>query len=274
MIDGIPCGHHFFSDPWDITFRIMHNDFQIYKCAHGSSASCTPTIALTFNIDQLECTHLPNVIPICLIPGPKAPQDLNSFIRPLIDECKQLVAGIHAFDSRQDEGFVLHAYLISAHGDMHAMKHLLCLKGHNGICPCRMCKIQAIRDVTGGGMTYYVPLRQPHQRGLPASSWDPRCLPYSKQKCYQGELEEIKSTSTKKRSKELSQRHGLNGKCSLLEIPSLRWAVTFPHDFMHLMFENHFKNKIHMWSGNYKALSSVQKVYEIKIVVWEQIGCK
>ncbi len=175
-IDGIPCGHHFFSDPWDIAFGIMHDGFQIYKHACGSSASCTPIIALNFNIDQLECTHLLNIIPICLIPGPKAPQDLNSFIQPLIDECKQLAAGICAFDSCQDEGFVLHAYPISAHSNMHTMKHLLCLKGHNGICPCRMCKIQAIQDVTGGGMTYYAPLCQPHQCGLPASSWDLRHL--------------------------------------------------------------------------------------------------
>ena len=82
-------------------------------------------------------------------------------------------------------------------------------------------QIQAIWDITGGGTTYYAPLRQPCQHGLPATSWDPRCLPYRKQECYQGELEEIKSASTKKQSKELSQIHGLNGKCSLLEIPSL-----------------------------------------------------
>src|SRR5260370_26069138 len=53
---------------------------------------------------------------------------------PLIDECKQFVAGIHAFDSCQDEGFILHAYPISAHINMHAMKHLLCIKVHNKIC--------------------------------------------------------------------------------------------------------------------------------------------
>src|SRR5258708_15247938 len=211
---------------------------------------------------------------MCLNPGPKAPQDLKSFIRPFIDECKQLAAGIHAFDSCQDEGFVLYAYPISAHGEMHVMKHLLCLKGHNGICPCCMCKIQAIQDITGGGMMYYAPLCQPYQCGLPVSSWDPRHLPYRKQEHYQGELEEIKSASTKKQSKELSQRHGLNGECSLLEIPSLRWAVTFPHDFMHLMFENHFKNKIHIWSGNYKGLSSGQENYNIKPVECEQIHPK
>src|SRR5258708_21119979 len=55
------------------------------------------------------------------------------------------------------------------------------------ICPCRMCKIQAIRDITGGGTTYYVPLCQPHQHGLPASSWDLIHLPYSEQECYQVE---------------------------------------------------------------------------------------
>src|SRR5260370_16160528 len=41
---------------------------------------------------------------------------------------------------------------------------------------------------------------------------------------------------------------------------------------MHLMFENHFKNKIHMWSGNYKGLSSGREDYEIEMAVWEQIG--
>src|SRR5260370_24315239 len=43
---------------------------------------------------------------------------------------------------------------------------------------------------------------------------------------------------------------------------------------MHLMFENHFKNKIHMWSGNYKGLSSGQEDCEIEMMVWEQIGCE
>src|SRR5260370_17058272 len=105
----------------------MHDGFQIYKCARGGSTSCTPIIAINFNVDQLDHTHLPNIIPICLIPGPKAPQDMNSFIWPLIDECKKLATGVHAYDSHQDEGFILHAYLISAHSDMHAMKHVLYL---------------------------------------------------------------------------------------------------------------------------------------------------
>src|SRR5258708_35882053 len=105
---------------------------------------------------------------------------------------------IHVFYSVKIECFVFQSYPISSHVNMIVNKHLLCLKGHNGICPCHMCKIQAIWDITGGGTTYYAPLRQPHQCSLPVSSWDLRCLPYRKQECYQGELEEIKSTSTKK----------------------------------------------------------------------------
>src|SRR5258708_12615910 len=64
------------------------------------------------------------------------------FHRPLIDECKQLAAGIHAFDSHQDEGFVLHPYLISAHANIHAINHLLSLKAHHGICPSSISKTQ------------------------------------------------------------------------------------------------------------------------------------
>src|SRR5260370_33098079 len=156
----------------------MHDGFQIYKCARGGSTSCTPIIAINFNVDQLDHTHLPNIIPICLIPGPKALQDMNSFVWPLIDECKKLATGVCAYDSHQDEGFILHAYPISANGNMHAMKHFLYLKGHNGICPCHSCKIHAICNVSGSGNTYYMPLCQPHQAGVPLSSWDPRGLPY------------------------------------------------------------------------------------------------
>src|SRR5260370_42634023 len=87
---------------------------------------------------------LSNVIPLAIIPGPKAPKDFNSYLQPFIDECKLLATGEWAFDVRSNETFKLHVYPISCHGDMIVMKHVMNFKGLNGISPCSICKIIAM----------------------------------------------------------------------------------------------------------------------------------
>jgi hypothetical protein len=39
---------------------------------------------------------------------------------------------------------MLHAYLIVIFGDIPAISMIVHMKGHNGISPCHMCKIQGI----------------------------------------------------------------------------------------------------------------------------------
>ena len=85
-----------------------------------------------------------NIIPIMIIPGPKAPKDINSFFCPLINKCKLLAKGVHAYDGAHNESFDLHIYPISIHGDMQAIKHCTNLKGSNAFWPCCTCLIQAI----------------------------------------------------------------------------------------------------------------------------------
>src|SRR5260370_39013141 len=91
-----------------------------------------------------ECIHMDNIIPIVIIPGPKAPKDINSFFHPLINKCKLLAKGVHTYDGAHNESFDLHIYPISTHGDMQAIKHCTNLKGSNAFYPCCTCLIQAI----------------------------------------------------------------------------------------------------------------------------------
>jgi len=115
---------------------------------------------------------LSNILPLAIVPGPKAPKDYNSFLQPLVDEFKQLSLGNWAFDAFSNEMFKLHAYPISFHGDMVATKHVMNFKGHNGISPCSLCLILGIQNLQGT-TTHYVPHTPPFDQPLTCSTyWD------------------------------------------------------------------------------------------------------
>src|SRR5258708_27548263 len=77
----------------------MLDGFQIFKAQRDGGTTCWPLITLNFNLPPEICTWLMHIIPLSIIPGPKAPKDFNSFLHPFVDECKKLTAGIWAFNS-------------------------------------------------------------------------------------------------------------------------------------------------------------------------------
>src|SRR6266850_6389460 len=117
IVDGVCLCHKFFSDPCDVALGILTNGFQIFKWGHKGLPTCWPLIALNFNLPPTEHVHLQNIILITIIPGPKSPRHMSSFLCLFIEECKQLAMGVHTYDAQHDECFNLHIYLISAHAD-------------------------------------------------------------------------------------------------------------------------------------------------------------
>jgi hypothetical protein len=277
QIDGQQYPHCFFSDPRDIALGIMTDGFQIFKRQRDGSATCWPIIAINFNLPPEERTKLSNIIPLAIIPGPKAPKDFNSFLRPLVDDCKKLALGEWALDVASDETFKLRAYPISFHGDMIAMKHLTNFKGPNGISPCPVCHIMGVRNLDGGA-TYYVPHTPPRDQpqtrdtywdvpgGLLRSESDYHCT-LSMINSLQGSARGVKSKLNK-----IQQQSGINGSSVLTELPSVSIFRSFPRDWMHLCLENHSKNLVALWQGKYKGLDEGSESYRIPDNVWERIG--
>ena len=75
--------------------------------------------------------------PVGIIPGPKEPKDIFSFLAPLIDEFKILEEGVvMRRDGEGDE--LVRAFILFVTGDLPALKKSLLLKGHNGTAPCRL----------------------------------------------------------------------------------------------------------------------------------------
>jgi len=75
-----------------------------------------------------------------------------------VQELLKLAVGVSAYDALSRSIFALHAYLITAFGDIPAVSMLMNMKGHNGASPCRMCEIKGIGIPDLRNRTLYVPL--------------------------------------------------------------------------------------------------------------------
>ena len=92
-------------------------------------------------------------------------------------------------------------------------------------------------------------LNQPRASGTEEGVWDPHHLPMHLQECYNMMLEDITSQMTKTTHNDLCQHYGISHVSEICQIPSIKLFSSFPHEWMHLVLENHVKNLIHLWKG-------------------------
>ena len=107
MVDGQELGHKYFQDSWDIAFSFCIDSYLLFKNRGGPSA--TPLLLKNFNLDPSIRTHLKHLLCIGVIPGPRLPKDLGSFLAPFEEECISLAYGVRTYDARSDMLFDLHA---------------------------------------------------------------------------------------------------------------------------------------------------------------------
>ncbi|KAJ7642387.1 hypothetical protein DFH06DRAFT_1097627 [Mycena polygramma] len=165
----------------------------------------------------------------------------------------------------------MHAYTIIGMGDILAVEKLLNIKGHNGFCPCRSCKMKGARNVTGGEKIYYIPLAHPDVPGEPRRSWNPSNLPLRQHNYIidiADRLEKLESAGAKAN---LAFDEGIKGLPALRRVGSLDFVRSFPWDIMHLFFENIVRILVNLWSGNFKGMDTGSENYEISPDVWEEI---
>jgi len=155
VIDGKELPHQYFQDPCDIALGLSTDGFVHFR---NRKSTCWPLILFNYNLPPEDRFHVSEIISLGIVPGPKKPIDMDSFLWPFIEEMLHLGAGITVFDPLLQSTFVLHAYLISVFGDIPAVSLVMQMKGHNGQYPCRFCKIQGVRVPGLKATTHYVPL--------------------------------------------------------------------------------------------------------------------
>ena len=250
---------NYFEDPRDIALGLSTDGYGIFT---HSQATAWPVILFNYNLPPETRFHSENLLALGVIPGPNKPADMDSFLIPLAEELFQLAAGVKANDVLTGSRFNLHAFLLIVFGDLPAVSMLMKMKGVNGICPCRSCKIRAVPTPGDGKRTYYVP---------PSVNLDG--LGRSHRELME-QAERINKASTKAEAEELSKESGVKGRSILSEIDSVSLPQSFPPDFMHVAWENVTRTLTTLWSDDYKGLDEGSHKYRIKKAAWKEVGAR
>ncbi|RXW12694.1 hypothetical protein EST38_g13161 [Candolleomyces aberdarensis] len=273
-IDGHQFPHKYFDDPRDIALGFSTDGFCPFR---RRKKTCWPLLIYNYNLPPEIRFWARHILCIGVIPGPKKPKDFDSFFWPAIEEFLRLARGVRCLDQQTLEHFWLRAYLIICFGDIPAISMIMRMKGHNGLSPCRMCKITGIRPPSSNAPVTYVPLDRSKHPGVRASPtaisvYDPHSLPHRSHEEFLAQAKEVQFAATTAESERLATAYGIKGLPILSTLPSLSFPTSFPYDFMHLIFENVMKNLILLWTGDFKGLDEGTGSYVLEKQVWEAIG--
>ncbi|KAJ3898447.1 hypothetical protein F5879DRAFT_812591 [Lentinula edodes] len=145
------------------------------------------------------------------------------------------------------------------------------MKGHNGVCPCRMCNIRGIW--APDGKVYYVPLDHSHNPDLlSALVYDPSNLPQRTHAEMKQQAKEVQFAPNSSQSEKLAMKYGIKGTSALMALSSLSFPLFFPYDFMHLLFKNILKLLVLWWIGAFKDLDEGSGSFQLDAKIWEAIG--
>ncbi|GBC33798.2 transposase domain-containing protein [Rhizophagus irregularis DAOM 181602=DAOM 197198] len=136
----------YFSNPKDVAFTASCDGYQIFR---QKTDDCWVFLFINNNLPQELRVKKENLMVILIIPGPKQPQDFNSFLYPLIQEMKMLQDGILCYDGNKKEYFTLH---------LPALSKILYLTGHNSYSGCRFCNLRGTLNEMNRHV--YYPLQQ------------------------------------------------------------------------------------------------------------------
>jgi len=271
-LDGRTLQHQYFLGPHDIALGLSTDGFAPFK-RHKNTA--WPLIIFNYTLPSEICFHINNILPLGVIPGPIKPLDANSFLWLVVQEFFRLGVGVQAFDILSSKLFTLCAHLIIAFSNIPAMSMIMHMKGHNGFSPCRMCEIVGLCIPNSRATTHYVPLNHaghPQVQAGDVETYDPEHLPLQMHSAFLARAYEVQIAPSNAKAVRLAKKYGIKGVPILSYLPSLTFPVSFPYDFMHLIWENLVKNLVLHWTGSFKGLDDGDKSYSVPKAIWEAIG--
>jgi len=102
--------------------------------------------------------------------------------------------------------------------------------------------------------------------------YDATALPLRTEEVMLCQAIEVRDASSKVEKGQLSKIYGIKGVSILSYLKSLSFPLSFPYDFMHLIWENLIPNLILFWTGEFKGLDEGVGEYQLLPNVWKAIG--
>ena len=160
----------------DILFSLSTDGFTLFeKFRHD----CWPLLLINLNCSPMIRFKVENMLPLGIVPGPKAPRSIESFLMPMIEEFEVLSGGVYFKGAEGEKSVFLRAYIYFVTGDLPAISKLCCLTGFNGRRPCRFCEIRGRYLPSKKHMYFPSFIREKCSEGEPQGReklWDPRKL--------------------------------------------------------------------------------------------------
>ncbi|RHZ71774.1 hypothetical protein Glove_253g20 [Diversispora epigaea] len=205
-------------------------------------------IALTASSDA-------NLLITMMIPGPKSPKDINSFLIPLVEELNELSNGIPYIDGLTEENFLLKAHIISWFGDIPALSKTL-----------NLSDFVTLKEFHQQNTYVYYPLLIPSTN----NRIDLPQLRTHNETYQKALLIELINNETNKK-KEI-KKNRIKGLCILFKIETLSFSFSYPTDIMHLFFKNIASLMFSLWSNNFSKDEIEHKEYNLSRNEIKKIG--
>ena len=224
--------------------------------------SMMPVILINLNLPPEICYKLTNIMTFGIFPGPSEPKDLNSFLRPFVDELAILEThGIQeAYDADSKKSFTLYAYTTLVTGDIKAVEKVIGMTGTNSRRPCRMCKIHGVIAPSSSG--------KKHLNYYPHTMQDVDVNKLQSRHNLRKTIMDVCFAN----NEELRKETGIRSQSILLELRALHFPRSFPYDTMHLIFLNIVKNTFKLWAGERSIDVTEKKEYVLGEDVLDDIG--
>ena len=217
------------------------------------------------------------MLPLGIVPGPKAPRSIESFLMPMIEEFEVLSGVVYFKGAEGEKSVFLRAYIYFVTGDLPAISKLCCLTGFNGRRPCRFCEIRGRYLPSKKHMYFPSFIREKCSEGEPQGReklWDPRKLKHRTHRGVVASLNSILGSEMTIAEKNRELREiGFTEKSILLRLPSINFISSFPIDTMHLNYENIAKDLWKLWVGVWSSTEfDEQDTFLLSRKALEEIG--
>ena len=151
-------GEGLFSGDLDIALALYTDGFTVKR------KQLTIVHLIILNLPPSIRYETKNMIQVCVLPGSRAPKDLFSFLRPLMDDLKQLQSTGIQVKADDNKTYNIRAHLLLSTGDIPAASKVMCHSGHMTKYGCRLCETKgaSLQKAVGkrSGM-YFTPKRYP-----------------------------------------------------------------------------------------------------------------
>jgi hypothetical protein len=229
-----------FQDCRDIAFALSTDGAQLTM---KKQSNTWLLILIVLNLPPSIRYTSGNIIINLATPGPNAPGDIESFIRPLFEEMAQASEGIWIWDAVDSSYFVHRAYITMVLGDMLGSAKLSGMAGHHAIFGDRFTLVQGAKSSTSrGARALYYPINPPQNdlyNPFRPPFYDLKNLPMRTEDHYWKAIQQLSLTTLSKQQRTtIVKATGISRLPLCAASEAFIHPTFFPIDPFHLFYEN------------------------------------